>query len=74
MGQRTNKEFKIINKKMMLALHSDNPTYIYPIDENTFYSDLIPLKITFEKTDDKKTQNPEFDHGNEFVKVIERIK
>ncbi len=73
-SEKTTVEIKIINEKMTLTSHGDRPMYIYPADENTFYSNLIPLKITFEKTDKDKTQKLEFNHSNEFVKTIERIK
>ncbi len=71
-SEKTTVEIKIINGKMTLTSHGDNPMYIYPSDEYTFYSDLIPLKITFEKTDKEKTQRLEFNHNNEFIKTIER--
>jgi len=73
-SEKTTVEIKIINGKMTLTSHGDNPMYIYPADENTFYSDLIPLKITFEPTTEEKTQKLEFNHGNDFIRTIERKK
>ncbi|MBV7267949.1 serine hydrolase domain-containing protein [Winogradskyella luteola] len=72
-SEKTTVEIKIINGKMTLSSHGDNPMYIYPADENTFYSNLIPLKIKFYPTTDKLTQKLEFNHNNEFIKTIERI-
>jgi hypothetical protein len=58
---------------MTLTSHGDNPMYMYPADEYTFYSDLIPLKITFEPTTAEKTQKLEFNHGDEFIRTISRL-
>jgi len=73
-SEKTTVEIKMINGKMTLTSHGDSPMYMYPVDEYTFYSDLIPLKITFEPTTKEKTQKLEFNHGNEFIKTIERKK
>lgn len=72
-SEKTSVEIKIINGKMTLASHGDNPMYIYPVNEFTFYSDLIPLKITFEPTEEEKTQKLEFNFGDELIKTIKRV-
>jgi CubicO group peptidase (beta-lactamase class C family) len=72
-SEKTTVEMKIINGKMTLTSHGDNPMYMYPADEYTFYSDLIPLKITFEPTTAEKTQKLEFNHGDEFIRTISRL-
>ena len=72
-SEKTTVEIKMINGKMTLTSHGDKPMYIYPNNDHTFYSDLIPLKITFEPTDKSKTEKLEFNHGDEFIKTIKRI-
>lgn len=71
-SEKTTVEIIIIDGKMTLTSHGDKPMYIFPADEYTFYSNLIPLKITFEPTNAEKTQKLEFNHGDEFVKTIQR--
>ncbi|MHA7832006.1 MAG: serine hydrolase domain-containing protein [Flagellimonas sp.] len=73
-SEETTVEIKLINGRMTLTSHGDKPMYLYPANFNTFYSDLIPLKITFEPTAKDSTQRLEFNHNNEFVKTIERKK
>jgi len=72
-SEKTTVEMKIINGKMTLSSHGDNPLYMYPEDENTFYSNLIPLKISFESTLKSKTQKLEFNYDDEMIATISRI-
>ncbi|GEM_PF-541886 len=72
-SEKTTVKIQIVNGKMTLVSHGDNPMYIYPSDENTFYSDLIPLRITFEPTSSDLTQKLEFNFENEFIRTIQRL-
>jgi len=64
----------MINGQLTLTSHGDKPVYIYPTNENTFHAKVIPLKITFEPTSKKKTQQLEFNFDNEMIKTLKRIK
>lgn len=46
--EETTVEIKMINGKMTLRSHGDHPIYLLAEDKNTFYSNLLPLKVTFE--------------------------
>ena len=73
-SEKTTAEIKMINGKLTLTSHGDKPVYLYPIDENTFYCKMIPLKITFESTSKKKTQKLEFNFDEEMIETLNRIK
>ena len=73
-SEKTTVEIKMINGQLTLTSHGDKPVYIYPTNENTFHAKVIPLKITFEPTSKKKTQQLEFNFDNEMIKTLKRIK
>jgi len=72
-AEKTTVEIRIVNERMTLKSHGDKPMYIYPANDSTFYSDLIPLKITFRPTAKEKTQELEFNFGDEFVIDLKRL-
>ncbi len=73
-SEETTVEIKMINGKLTLASHGDQPVYLDPTDENTFQARTIPLKITFEVTSKRKTQKLEFNFDDEMIATISRIK
>ncbi|WP_299365862.1 serine hydrolase [Winogradskyella sp.] len=73
-SEKTTVEIKMVDGKFTLTSHGDKPVYLYPSDEHSFYTKVLPLKITFEPTSKRKTQKLEFNFNEEMIDTLNRLK
>lgn len=72
-SEKTQVEIKFLNGNLALTSHGDKPIYIYPTNENEFYSNVFPLIVRFIETEDLKTQQMVWNFNEEMVNTLNRI-
>lgn len=71
--EKTTVEIKIINKQLTLTSHGDRPIYLYPENESTFSSNLIPLKITFNNGDNESAKKLTWNYRDKMIFELNKI-